>query len=69
MNIQSIKTEQDYNQALQRLEIIFDAKPNTKEGEELETLANLINEYENENFPIENSKSIKITHLFTKKCG
>ncbi|MBV6879612.1 hypothetical protein NG800_004955 [Epilithonimonas ginsengisoli] len=53
MNLQSIKTEQDYNQALQRLEDIFDAKPDTKDGDELEALANLIEEYENENFPIE----------------
>ena len=32
---------------------IFDAKPNTKEGEELETLGGLISEYEDEHFPIE----------------
>lgn len=50
-NLQSIKTEQDYSQALQRLEHIFDAKPDTKDGDELEALANLIEEYENENFP------------------
>lgn len=53
MNLQSIKTEQDYNQALQRLEHIFDAKPNTKDGDELEALANLIEQYENGKFPIE----------------
>lgn len=53
MNLQPIKTEQDYSQPLQRLEDIFDAKPNTKDGDELEALANLIEQYENENFPIE----------------
>ena len=51
-NLKPIKTEQDYSQALQRLEDIFDAKPDTKDGDELEALANLIEEYENENFPI-----------------
>lgn len=52
-NLKPIKTEQDYNQALERLEDIFDAKPNSKEGDELEILGILIEKYENENFPIE----------------
>ena len=52
-NLKPIKTEQDYNQALERLEDIFDAKPNTQEGDELEILGILIEKYENENFPIE----------------
>ncbi|MBP6576200.1 hypothetical protein D3C87_961670 [compost metagenome] len=48
-----IITEEDYNQALERLKDIFDAKPNTKDGEELEILGGLISEYEDEHFPIE----------------
>jgi len=52
MNIKPIKTENDYNQALERLEIIFDAKLNSDEGDELEVLGVLIDKYENENFPI-----------------
>ena len=53
MTLKPIKTEQDYNQVLKRLEQIFDAEPNTKEGDELEILGILIEKYENENFPIE----------------
>ena len=52
MEIKPIKTEKDYNQALERLEIIFDAKPGSTEGDELEVLGILIDQYENENFPI-----------------
>jgi HTH-type transcriptional regulator / antitoxin HigA len=52
MNINLIKTENDYNQALERLEIIFDAKKGTQEGDELELLGILIDQYENEHFPI-----------------
>ena len=52
MNINLIKTETDYNQALERLEIIFDAKRGTEQGDELELLGMLIDQYENENFPI-----------------
>lgn len=53
MTLKPIKTEQDYNQVLERLEDIFDAEPNTKEGDELEILGILVEKYENENFPIE----------------
>ena len=52
MDIKPIKTEQDYNLALQRLEIIFDAKLGSTEGDELEILGILIDQYENEHFPI-----------------
>ena len=52
MEIKPIKTETDYNQALERLEIIFDAKNGTPEGDELEVLGILIDQYENEHFPI-----------------
>ncbi|HRP88587.1 MAG TPA: helix-turn-helix domain-containing protein [Edaphocola sp.] len=53
MKLKPIKTEQDYFQALERLELIFDAKPGTKEGDELEILGILIEKYEDEHFPIE----------------
>lgn len=52
MNLKPIKTKQDYQQALARLELIFDAKKETKEGDELEILGILIDQYENEHFPI-----------------
>ena len=48
MNINLIKTEDDYNQALERLEVIFDAKKGTEEGDELKLLGMLIDQYENE---------------------
>ena len=51
--IKVIKSEQEYDQALMRMEVIFDAKLNTSEGEEAELLALLIDEYERENYPID----------------
>jgi len=36
MNLKPIKTKKDYQQALDRLEIIFDAKKGTSAGDELE---------------------------------
>ena len=52
MNIKPIKTKKDYEQALARLEVIFDAKKGTRKGDELEVLSMLIDNYENERFPI-----------------
>ncbi len=52
MNIKPIKNEVDYQKSLDRLEVIFDAKKDTKNGDELEILSILIDKYENEVFPI-----------------
>ena len=52
MEAKLIKTEEDYAQALDRLEVIFDAKIGSKEGDELEVLGLLIDKYETEHFPI-----------------
>ena len=52
MTIKPIKTEKDYQESLKRLDIIFDAKKGTSEGDELEILSILIDKYENEKFPI-----------------
>lgn len=52
MRIKPIKTNKDYESALERLEDIFDAKIGTKEGDELDILTILIEKYEKENFPI-----------------
>jgi HTH-type transcriptional regulator/antitoxin HigA len=52
MNIAPIRNEQDYQKALKRLEKVFDAKLGSKEGDELEILGILIDNYENEHFPI-----------------
>lgn len=53
MELKPIKTEKDYRNALARLEVIFDAKIDTKEGDEAEILSLLIENYENEHYPIE----------------
>jgi HTH-type transcriptional regulator/antitoxin HigA len=52
MKIAPIRNEKDYQNALDRLEVIFDAKRGSEEGDELEILSILIDRYENEHFPI-----------------
>jgi len=53
MNITPIKTDSDYQVALNRLEIIFDAKIGTKESDEADILGLIIDEYEQKKHPIE----------------
>lgn len=53
MEIKVIKTEDDYNKALKRLEVIFDAPVDSPQGDEAELLAILIEKYEEEHYPIE----------------
>jgi len=48
-----IKNEKEYQKALTRLEKIFDSKKGSKEGDELELLALLIDKYELEKYPID----------------
>ena len=47
-----IKNETEYNEALKRIEELFDAEPGTPESDELELLVALVELYEKENFPI-----------------
>ena len=53
MKMKPIRTEKDYELALKRLDKIFDAEPSTKEGDELEILALIIEDYEDKNYPID----------------
>ena len=52
MSAKILKTESDYQKALNRLEEIFDVKANTPEGDEAELLVLLIEKYEEEHYPI-----------------
>jgi len=51
--IKPIKTEDDYEQALKKIETIFYAQPNTPEGDMLEVISLLVHEYEQKHYVIE----------------
>jgi HTH-type transcriptional regulator / antitoxin HigA len=55
MNIElrPIKTESDYNAALQEIDRLFDAVPNSPECDRLEILTTLVEVYEQKHHPIE----------------
>ena len=52
MEINPIKKEQDYQLALERVNILFDAKPDTIEEDELDIIVTLIEKYESIYYPI-----------------
>lgn len=47
-----VKTEEDNRAALARISEIFDAEPNTPEGDELDVLATLVEAFEEAHYPI-----------------
>ena len=53
MNIKPIKTESDYQEALKRLQVIFDAEIGTQESDEADILGLMIDDYEKKYYPIE----------------
>ena len=69
MKIRPIRNEADYQKALARLEVIFDAKRETEEGDELEILAMVIDNYENENFPIDMPDPISAINFRMEQMG
>jgi HTH-type transcriptional regulator/antitoxin HigA len=69
MTFKPIKTKKDYQLALSRLEKIFDAKPGTPEGDELEILGILIDNYENSRYPIDFPDPIEAIKFRMEQLG
>lgn len=64
-----IKTEKEYQKALKRFEIIFDAKKGTKTGDELELLSLLIDNYEKEKHSIDLPDPIEAIKFRMEQLG
>lgn len=52
MDIRPIKTEQDYNISIHRIEELWGSKKDTIQGDELDLLVTLVESYEIKHFPI-----------------
>ena len=59
MNIKPIKTKEDYQMSLKRLEVIFDAPVGTVESDEADIIGLMIDEYEKRHYPIESPDPIE----------
>ena len=69
MEIHPIKTEKDYDLALERVSALFYAKPNTIEGDELDILVTLIEKYEQIHYPIPEPDPIEAIKFMMEQKG
>lgn len=69
MTIKPIKSKKDYQAALTRLDQIFDAKPGTKDGDELEILGILIEKYEQDRYAIDYPDPIEAIKFRMEQLG
>ena len=53
MNIKPIKTDADYRAALQEIETLMSATPDTPESEKLDVLVTLVEAYEARHYPLD----------------
>lgn len=61
--VQQLTNDAQHSAALARIETLFDAKPGTPEGDELDRLVTLVEAYEQERFPIATS-SVPVSQSF-----
>ena len=64
-----IKKESEYKKALTKMEKLFNAKPNTPKGDELELLSLLIEKYEQEKYPIDMPDPIEAIKFRMEQMG
>lgn len=53
IQVRPIRSEADYDAALERIDALMGAKPGSVEGDELDVLVTLVDAYEEKHFPIE----------------
>ena len=69
MDIHPIRTEADYQAALEEIQSLFDAAPNTPQGDKLDVLATLVEAYEERQYPIPAPDPIEAVQYFMESRG
>jgi HTH-type transcriptional regulator / antitoxin HigA len=69
MQIKPIRTEADYDAALEEIDRLMDAEPNTKDGDRLDILTTLVEVYEGVHHPIEAPDPITALEYFMEQRG
>lgn len=64
-----IKTEADYNAALERIDELFDAKPGSENFDEVELLMTLVELYEQQHYKIEAPDPIEAIKFRMEQMG
>jgi HTH-type transcriptional regulator/antitoxin HigA len=62
-----IDNDSEYNQAIKRIEEIFESKPGSDEFEEKRLLVLLIEKYENENSPMADADPVRVLKFLMKQ--
>lgn len=69
MELRPIRTEADYQEALQEIERLFDAAPNTPEFDRLDILSTLVEAYEKMAYPINLPDPIEAIQYYMESRG
>ena len=69
MEIKPVKNMKDYNKALKEIDKLWNAKPNTPEGDMLEVLITLVEAYEGKKYKIEPPDPIEAIKFRMEQLG
>ncbi|MEC4818414.1 MAG: transcriptional regulator [Scytonema sp. PMC 1069.18] len=69
LELRPIKTETDYRAALDEIEKLFDAEPDTPEFHRLDILTTLVEAYEQQHYPIEIPDPIEAILYYLESRG
>ena len=69
MTIKPIKTERDYQTALNEIRRLWDAKPNTPRGDRLDILVTLVEAYEQKHYKIEAPDPVEAIKFRMEQLG
>ncbi len=69
MEIKPIKTQKDYHTALKEIETLFEAKPDTLEGDRLDVLTTLVEAYEDIHYKIPKPNPIDAIFYYIESRG
>jgi HTH-type transcriptional regulator/antitoxin HigA len=69
MDIRPIKTEADYQTALTEIERLFDAVPNTPDGDRLDILTTLVGAYEEQHYHIPAPDPVEAIKYYMESRG
>lgn len=69
MQIKPIHTEDDYREALRRMEMLMDAEFGTSEGDQLDILATLVEAYERKTYPMDIPDPVETIKFHMERSG
>lgn len=69
MEIRPIRTNDDLTAALARIDKLWGTEPNSREGDELDVLVDLVEHYEDKHYPIQQVEPIDLLRAHMETTG